>query len=497
MMNPRQNSKASVGMLSLGCPKTLVDSELVLGFLDRAKYRIANYVTDCDVAILNTCSFVQDAKEESIDYILKLIELKRDGVIQAVVVMGCLVQRYHQELEAELREVDAFVGTGDYQELGRVVDQVFHRKKISMVGNEPGFLYTAEMSRIPLTPQFTRYVKISEGCDHVCAFCTIPKFRGKHRSRSIDDIVKEVHLLVAQGAKELILTGQDTTYFGRDTHQKYLLPELLRQLNSIRGVEWLRLLYAYPSCVTDELIDSIASLNKVCHYLDMPLQHISDSMLQAMRRGTTKKTTYQMIHKLRKRISNLAIRSTFIVGFPGETERDFDELMRFMEDVRFERLGIFMYSQEEESAAGSYPDQVGLTMKKNRFDQSMQLQQEISKENNQRLMGKTMCVLIEGKEKNAYVGRTYQDAPEVDGLAYVNAEEEVNLQPGQFVDVKVTATKEYDISGVLIAQQKTGPYQRALKIQDCFTGSIARRQRSKQAVTAGSTAVYTGKDLSQ
>jgi ribosomal protein S12 methylthiotransferase len=463
----------SVGMLSLGCPKTLVDSELVLGLLNKDRYRVAEHITDCDVALLNTCTFINEAKQESIDHILNLAELKKEGRIKALVVLGCLVQRYQKELEKELGEVDAFVGTGDYQALNSVLDQVVQKKRISHVGRTPGFLYTAAIERVPLTPRHSRYIKISEGCDHICSFCTIPMYRGTHRSRALDDVVIEAQRLVAEGARELVLTGQDTTYFGRDTERKFLLPELLRKLNEIKDLRWLRLLYAYPSCVTDELIETIGSLDKVCHYLDMPLQHISDPILKSMRRGTTKKSTYALIEKLRKRIPDLAIRTTFIVGYPGEGESEFKELLEFIREAHFERLGMFTYSNEEGSHAITLTDQIPEEIKERRFHEGMTLQQEISKINNEKLTGKVLSVLIEShvfgeerqvppekcavreeKKPSVYRGRSYMDAPEVDGLVYVDTPSDVKLKPGDFICAKIIGAREYDLHGTYLRREQ-------------------------------------------
>lgn len=439
----------SVGMLSLGCPKTLVDSEWVLGLLDKNKYRVAEAVTDCDIALLNTCSFIQEAKQQSIDQILSLAELKKEGRIKALVVLGCLVQRYHKELEKELKEVDAFIGTGDYASLNSVLDQVVDKKRISLVGNRPGFLEPV-FERVPLTPLHSRYIKISEGCDHVCTFCTIPLFRGKHRSRSLEDVVSEARRLVEfEGAKELVLTGQDTTFFGRDTERKFLLPELLCRLNEIKDLKWIRLLYAYPSYVTDALIDAVGSLEKVCHYVDMPLQHISDSMLSRMKRGTTKKSTYHLIEKIRKQIPDVAIRTTFIVGFPGEGEAEFKELLEFMDWAKFDRLGMFIYSKEDGSKAFEMDGQVSDSVMRKRFHEGMMLQQKISAANNQTTVGKTLPVLIEGKDENetdVFYGRSYMDAPEVDGMVYVKVPKGTSLKTGEFVRAKITGAKEYDLT---------------------------------------------------
>ena len=447
----------SVGMLSLGCPKTLVDSELILGLLDKNRYRVAEHVSDCDIALLNTCSFINDAKQESIDHILNLAELKKEGRIKALVVLGCLVQRYAAELERELREVDAFVGTGDYEALNSVLDQVVHRKRISRVGQTPGFLYTAQIERIPLTPRHTRYIKISEGCDHICTFCMIPSFRGKHRSRHMEDVLEEARRLVSEGARELVLTGQDTTYYGRDTEKKFLLPELLRELNRIPELSWIRILYAYPSCVTDELIDAVASFGKVCHYLDMPLQHISDPILRSMKRGMTKQSTYTLVEKLRKRIPDLAIRTTFIVGFPGEGEEEFQELLEFMKVAQFERLGMFTYSNEEGSEAVLLKEQVPDSVKRHRFHEGMMVQQEISRANNEKMFGRIHSILVDRRDEsksNRYVGRSYMDAPEVDGSVFVQVPKGVVLKEGDFVRAKVTSVSEYDLNAEFLEFQQ-------------------------------------------
>lgn len=449
-----KNQKLRVGLLSLGCPKTLVDSELVLGKLDARRYSISSTVTECDIAIVNTCAFIRDAQEESIDQILRLVELKKEGEIQKIVVLGCLAQRFLPELEKELSEVDAFVGTGEYAKIPEILERVSRGEGLAEVGI-PGYLYTSAERRVSLTPNHYRYLKISEGCDHTCSFCVIPQFRGKHRSRTLEDVVEEARQLVAQGARELILTGQDTTFFGYDLKGRFLLPKLLRQLNEIPKLHWIRILYAYPSLVTDELMEAVASLEKVCHYLDMPLQHATDRILKSMRRGATQESTRRLIRKLRARIPDLAIRTTFIVGFPGETEKEFQELLSFMEEAHFERLGIFTYSREEGSFAAGLPGQIPERVKRKRLEEGMLLQQKIARENNERLKGKILEVLIEEEDKkNGYgLGRTYMDAPEVDGSVVVKAGSQKNgrrLQPGDFVSVRVTASQEYDLVGTPI-----------------------------------------------
>jgi len=298
-----------IGMLSLGCPKTLVDSEVILGKLNPKKYAITPSVASCDIALLNTCSFIHEAQQESIDRILELIELKKEKKIKALVVLGCLVQQFPDALRKELHEVDAFVGTGEYAKIPEIIENVSSGEQYFTLGS-PGYLSTSGEARVALTPRHYRYLKISEGCDHVCAFCTIPTFRGKHRSRTIDDVVTETEKLVQQGAKEIILTGQDTTYFGRDHGGRWLLPELLQKLDLTKGIEWIRVLYAYPSCLPTELMEVIRDSNHVCHYLDMPLQHASDAMLLAMKRGITQRRTYDLIAKFRTMVPDLVIRTT-------------------------------------------------------------------------------------------------------------------------------------------------------------------------------------------
>lgn len=443
-----RTKKWRVGILSLGCPKTLVDSELILGKLDPRRFSIASTVADCDIALLNTCAFIGSAQEESVDQILRLIELKKEGEIQKLIVLGCLVQRFPRDLQKELKEVDAFVGSGAYDKIPEVVEQVIGGERIAKIG-VPGYLYTSAEARVSLTPLYSRYLKISEGCDHTCAFCVIPTFRGKHRSRPLEDVMEEAERLVSEGARELILTGQDTTFFGYDLTGRFLLPELLKRINAIPQIRWIRLLYAYPTLVSDVLIDSLATSDKVCHYLDMPLQHVSDRVLRSMQRGTTSASTRRLITKLRERIPDLALRTTFIVGYPGETEREFQELLSFMQEARFERLGIFTYSSEEGSLAAGLPGQVSEKVKQKRLEVGMLLQQKISQENNRRLLNQTLEVLVEAREDetDVWLGRTYMDAPEVDGTVFLKAN---GLQPGQFVPAKITGTREYDLVAELV-----------------------------------------------
>ena len=460
--------KISVGMLSLGCPKTLVDSELVLGKL--GEHRLAPSITDCDVAILNTCSFIQDAKQESIDKILQLIELKKEGRIKALIVLGCLVQRYPRELQKEFQEIDAFVGTGEYNRIPEIVNRIALKKKRAVSGEEPlkhravkqpltaigdpGYIYQGGQKRISLTPAHFRYVKISEGCDHVCTFCAIPSFRGKHRSRPIHDVIREVTSLAEQGAKEIILTGQDTTYYGLDLNGKLLLPELLRELNQIDKLKWIRLLYAYPSCVNENLMRAIGSLKKVCHYLDMPLQHISDPILRRMKRGITKARTMRIIRQFRELVPDLAIRTTFIVGFPGETELQFRELLQFIDEMRFERLGIFTFSQEDGTPSAQMNGQVPEAVKRKRFDSAMQLQQQVSRAHNEKWRGQEIDVMVDEPDPDdtsLYLARTYMDAPEVDGLVHLSVPKSREVQPGDIVRAVVVGALDYDLTATVVS----------------------------------------------
>lgn len=444
------NNKLRIGILSLGCPKTLVDSEVILGKLSTERFTITPTIEGCDVALINTCAFIESAQRESIDYILRLIEMKKEGDVGKVIVMGCLAQRFHEELEKELREVDAFVGSGEYEKLPQIIDSVTAGGRVTDIGL-PGYLYTSGEARVSLTPKYSRYVKISEGCDHTCSFCVIPQFRGKHRSRALGDIVTEAEGLIDEGARELILTAQDTTFFGYDTEGRYLLPELLKQLNGLPDLKWIRLLYAYPSLVSGALIDAMANFEKVCHYLDMPLQHISDKILKSMKRGTTKSSMRRLIGRLRERIPDLVIRTTFIVGYPGESERDFGELLDFMRESHFERLGIFIYSPEVGSSAAGLSEQISEQVKRDRLHAGMALQQEISRENNRRLIGRTLDVLVEeyDGDRGCWKGRSYMDAPDVDGEVYLgvgkHGRSAVGLQAGDFIKTRVVKTDEYDL----------------------------------------------------
>ncbi len=442
-----EENQIRVGIVSLGCPKTLVDSEVILGKAQGARYAITQDLAQSDVVILNTCGFIRDAKEESIETLLKLLELKKEKKLLGVIVVGCLVQRYADELQKEFPEVDAFLGSGDYMRIAEVLKKVSQSQKFVSI-HKAGYLSEADERRIALTPAFSRYLKISEGCDHQCSFCVIPKMRGRYRSRHIADLVKEAKKLAEEGAKELVVIGQDITRFGRDYAGKALLPQLLEALEGIRELKWIRLLYMYPSTLTDEMIRAIVSSKKICRYIDLPLQHINDKILKSMRRGHTKKQTEELIRKLRVMIPGVVIRTSLIVGFPGETEEDFEELLEFMREVKFERLGVFRYSPEEGSPAAALPGQIPEKVKEERYHRAMQLQQEIVREINPRYVGQELRVLIEsrdGQDRHLWTGRSEMDAPEIDSNVLVRTQKE--LTAGKFYTAKITGFKDYDLVG--------------------------------------------------
>ncbi len=441
----KSKKKIRIGIVSLGCPKTLVDSEIVLGTLGESRVAVVRRVEESDVVLLNTCGFIRDAKDESIDYILGLLEQKKRGRLRAVIVMGCLVQRYAAELQKNFPEVDAFLGSGDYDQLTRVLKSVLDGKRSTVTGHL-GYLGKSDEKRVPLTPKFFRYLKISEGCNHTCSFCVIPQIRGRFRSRTVADVEKEAKLLVQKGAKEIILIGQDITRFGYDYAQKPMLSELLEVLERIDGLGWIRLLYAYPNSVSDSLIRKIAESRKICHYLDLPLQHISDNILTAMGRGFNREKTRELIRKLRCDIPDLTLRTSFIVGFPGETEKDFQALLDFVSWAQFERVGVFKYSQEEGTRAAKMRSQVPEKVKERRYHELMILQRGIAEGISKKQVGREMEVLIEEKTvSNTWKGRTMMDAPEIDPHVIVMSTRA--LRKGTFYPVRITGAKGYDLLG--------------------------------------------------
>ena len=453
--------KTKIGMLSLGCARNLVDAEVILGSLRRAGFAISEQVGDADVAIVNTCCFIREAQEESIDIILKLCRLKQEGRIDKIVVCGCLVQRYKNELVNEFKEVDAFVGVGSINKVTLVVKELLDgvkplaptsrglrgRKTLGLFA-QPQFLYTHSSPRVFLTPRHFAYIKISEGCDHCCSYCIIPRLRGRYRSRPMDSILKEVQGLLRQGVQELNLIGQDTTMYGQDLYGKGMLIRLLAGLSARAKGRWVRLLYAHPAHFSGELIAVIKNEPSICKYVDLPIQHINDTILKKMNRNTSRRHILSLIDRLRKEVPALAIRTTLIVGFPGETDAQFKQLLNFIRQVRFERLGLFKYSRETETPAYDFVGQIPEKVKEVRYNQALSLQQDISTEINERFLGKRLCVLIDGadeKDKNIFLGRSQADAPEVDGCVYVKSAK--RLRPGDFVQVKIIDTLEYDLVG--------------------------------------------------
>lgn len=433
---------------TLGCSKNQVDSEMMLGLFQGAKYLRAATPEEADIILVNTCGFIEKAKEESIETILSLAELRSSGSCKALLVTGCLAERYADELSKEIPEVDAFIGTTQFDQVVTVAHQVMGQHQTVIVTGDIDKELDDSIQRVLLSPSYTAFLKIAEGCDNFCTYCIIPKLRGKYRSRELEDIVREAEGLAKQGIKELVVIAQDTTRYGQDKYGESRLPQLLERLNGIQGLEWIRLQYCYPDAITDALVEAIRSLDKVCKYIDIPIQHCNDTILKRMNRHTSREQILDVISKLRTAIPEIAIRTTLIVGFPGETEAQFDELMAFVEENRFERLGAFAYSQEEDTPAALLGGQIDEDVKQERLNRLMALQQSISLGNQERWVGKTLKALIEEKVEgeSVYIGRTQFDSPEVDGCIYVNTA--ASLKPGEILLVRVTDAMEYEWVGV-------------------------------------------------
>lgn len=440
----------NIHMISLGCDKNLVDAEMMLGLTGERGYQYTDDEMKADIIIVNTCCFIEEAKEESIQTILEAVSLKEEGNLKALVVTGCMAQRYKEEILTEIPEVDGILGTGSFDKIADIIDDILGDKKISTTDKE--FL---DLERLPSintkrrnsTGGWYSYLKIAEGCDKNCTYCIIPKLRGHYRSYPMEALLEQAKSLAADGIKELILVAQETTLYGTDIYGKKALPDLLKELCKIDGIEWIRILYCYPEEITDELIEVMASEDKICKYLDLPIQHASDKILRRMARRTRRKDLEEVIAKLRKRMPNITLRTTLITGFPGESQEDFEELKSFIETIRFDRLGVFTYSREEDTPAYDFEHQVEEEVKEARREEIMLLQQEISLENLQTKIGKTFKVLIEGKvaDEDVYIGRSYMDIPGVDGYVFVNANTE--YISGDFVDVRITGASEYDLIG--------------------------------------------------
>jgi ribosomal protein S12 methylthiotransferase len=421
--------RIKVSIITLGCPKNVVDSETLMGQMKLNEIEIAGSIDDADVAIINTCGFIDAARAESIDVIIETIRQKDSSKLKKVLVMGCLVERYREELQREIPEVDRFFGT---HEVPALVEELGGRYRFDMIGE-----------RVVTTPSHYAYLKISEGCDNPCSFCSIPLMRGKFVSRPVKEIIHEVDLLSARGVKEIIVIAQDTTAYGVDLGGERTLPALLREISAVDGIQWIRLMYTYPAKFPMEMLDIYQTIPKLCRYIDMPIQHITDHVLRSMRRGISGKATKELIRTIRRRVPGIALRTTLIVGYPDETEEDFEELFDFVGEERFERLGVFPYSQEDGTHAFDMGDPVPSDVKQERVSRIMELQREISEERNQTLVGKTLAVLLDRKEKEFFVGRTEADAPEIDNEVYCRG----TARCGEFSTVLITDAVEYDLYG--------------------------------------------------
>lgn len=433
--------------VSLGCDKNLVDSEMMMGLLKEKGYEFTDDEKDADIAVINTCGFINSAKEESIQAILEMAENKK-GKMKAIIAAGCLAQRYKDEIQKELPEIDAVVGTTAFDKICEVVEDVLARREHNEFRDINSFC-RPDTDRIITTGGYYSYLKIAEGCDKRCTYCSIPLFKGAYRSVPMDKLLEEAEYLARNGVKELILVAQETTVYGVDLYKEKTLPELLRGLCGIDGIRWVRILYCYPEEITDELIEVIKSEPKICRYLDIPIQHASDAVLRRMGRRTTNSDLRNIIARLRSEIPDIALRTTLITGFPGESVDDHEILMDFVDEMEFDRLGVFTYSPEEDTPAASMEGQIDEETKLSRRDEIMELQQEISLEKSQRLVGRRLEVIIEGRaaDEDVYVGRTYMDAPGVDGYIFINSDEE--LMSGDFAYVRVTKALEYDLIGEL------------------------------------------------
>ncbi len=432
-------------LISLGCDKNLVDSEVMLGLLNKAGHQLTNDETEADVIVVNTCAFISDAKEESINTIIEMGELKKTGKLKKLIVAGCLSQRYKDEIMKELPEIDVIIGATNYD---KIVEAIGTDEE--SIVDDINYTPRPIAERIVTTNASMAYFKIAEGCNKLCTYCIIPHIRGRYRSMPMDSLIASAEKLASDGIKELVLVAQETTLYGVDLYGEKKLPELLTKLSEIEGIEWIRLLYCYPEEITDELIEVMATNPKICHYVDIPIQHSENAILKRMGRRTSREDIVELVGRLRAAMPDIAIRTTLISGFPGETQELHDGLVDFVDECEFDRLGVFTYSPEEGTPAAEYEDQVDGELAAKWRDEIMELQQEISYEKNQQMIGTTQKVLIEGYlvDDDVYVGRTYRDAPGVDGIVFVSAPYE--LISGSFVDVKITEANEYDLTGVIV-----------------------------------------------
>lgn len=432
-------------LISLGCDKNLVDSEVMLGLLNKAGHQLTNDETEADVVVVNTCAFISDAKEESINTIIEMGELKKTGKLKKLIVAGCLSQRYKDEIMKELPEIDVIIGATNYD---KIVEAIGTNEE--SIVDDINYTPRPIAERIVTTNASMAYFKIAEGCNKLCTYCIIPHIRGRYRSMPMDSLIASAEKLASDGIKELVLVAQETTLYGVDLYGEKKLPELLTKLSEIEGIEWIRLLYCYPEEITDELIEVMATNPKICHYVDIPIQHSENEILKRMGRRTSREDIVELVGRLRTAMPDIAIRTTLISGFPGETQELHDGLVNFVDECEFDRLGVFTYSPEEGTPAAEYEDQVDGELAAKWRDEIMELQQEISYEKNLQMIGSTQKVLVEGYlvDDDVYVGRTYRDAPGVDGIVFVSAPYE--LISGSFVDVKITEANEYDLTGVIV-----------------------------------------------
>lgn len=444
--------RQKLNLISLGCARNLVDSEVMAGLLEQGNYQIVEKTAEADVVLINTCGFIDAAKAESIDTIIEVSRFKKEGKLQKLVVAGCLSQRYPQELAQELPEVDLFIGTGEVPRIADILREHQANPTRRQYVGVPEYLYDHVTPRLRTTPSHTAFLKVSEGCDHKCAFCIIPKLRGPHRSRSIDSVAKEAAQLVHNGVKEINLIAQDLTAYGRERKDGTTLCGLLKELTLVDGMTWIRLLYAYPNFLEESLLQLINDSDIICKYIDIPFQHVSPGILRKMRRGKTGSAVHEAVATLRGAIPGLTLRTSMIVGFPGETERDFAELLDFIEEARFERLGVFKYSPEQGTPAAQFDHLISEDEKERRWQEAMELQASISRSQNEALIGSIQRVMIDGVDDTGQTtGRTQAHAPEVDGVVYIHDPllESRSFRPGDFVEVLITEAQDYDLIGEL------------------------------------------------
>ncbi len=443
--------KEKIGIISLGCSKNRVDTEIMLGYLQERGYQLVNMPEKADVLIVNTCGFIGPAKEESIQAILEMANYKKTGCCKVLLVTGCLSERYRDELFKELPEVDGFLGVNNYREIGNVIEETLTGKRVTRFDLSSDIVVSQR--RVLTTPSYTAYIKIAEGCNNCCTYCIIPKIRGPYHSRPMESILDEASELANNGVKEIILIAQDTTRYGEDLYGKNMLPDLIRKLCSIEKIHWIRCLYSYPEKISDELLEVIESEPKVCNYLDIPIQHIDDTILKRMNRQSSAEGIRSLIGRIRQGNADFILRTTLIVGFPGEDETAFHNLLQFVQEYPFDRMGVFSYSQEEGTLASEFPDQVLEATKQERYKTIMELQRKISFHRNKARIGKTYEVLIEDRHGNGlYVGRSYGEAPEIDGKIYIKSGETLSI--GSFVPVRITKAYDYDLLGEVIHESR-------------------------------------------